>query len=89
MRGMTQSELKANLMRELETEVDRALGARANGRPLTVTEIEDVVLEVRQRMGEKIAASMIEGQGQDREWEAPMSAVTGKRLERKGKKRQH
>ncbi len=47
---MEQSDLKANLMTELEAEIDKLLEARESGKQMTLAGIEDVVLEVRQRL---------------------------------------
>jgi hypothetical protein len=86
MGGMTNDELKAALMKDMEAEIDELVKAHGPSERLTLTEIEDVVLAARQRMGQKLAERMIDMQEQARGAEIPISPVTGKRMHPKGKK---
>lgn len=83
---MTQAELKAALMKDMEVEIEALVQAHEPTERLTLTQIEDVVLTARQRMGQKLAERMIEMQEQARGAEIPISPITGKRMHPKGKK---
>ena len=73
-------------MAELEREIDQVLKAREGGKRLTLTEIEDVVLAARQRLGETITETLVQAQEQDVRTEAPISPASHRPLVRKGKK---
>jgi hypothetical protein len=45
--------LKATLLKDMEGEIDRLVAARSAKEQLTLTEIEEVVLEARQRLGQR------------------------------------
>ena len=83
---MTQAELKAALMKDMEVEIEALVQAHEPTERLTLTQIEDVVLTARQRMGQKLTERMIEMQEQARGAQIPISAITGKRMHPKGKK---
>jgi hypothetical protein len=76
--------LKAELMKEMEAEIDELVKAYEGSGPLTLTQIEDLVLAARQRLGQKMAERMIAQQEQAREAAIPASAASGKRLHPKG-----
>jgi len=80
------NETKARLMAALECEIDEVLKAREGGKRLTLTEIEDVVLVARQRVGEKLTQTLIQAQEQEGRTAAPISPVSQQALVRKGKK---
>jgi hypothetical protein len=84
--GMTNADFKAKLIRDMEGEIDGLLKAREGGKRLTLTEIEDVVLEARQRLGQRMVEGMIEQQESESRAGAPISAISGKRMQQKGKK---
>lgn len=83
---MTNEEMKAALMKALEGSVDELLKAGEGGKGLTLTEIEDMVLVARQEVGQKLTESLINDQQASSEYQTPVSATSGKRLESKGKK---
>lgn len=83
---MTDNDLKATLMAEMEAQIDIMLKAREGGKRLTLTQIEDVVLEARQRLGEKMTEQMVSSQERESVTPTPISPETGKRLQNKGKK---
>lgn len=80
------NETKARLMASLEQEIEEVLKAREGGRRLTLTEMEDVVLAARQRVGEKLTQTLIQAQEQEEQTAAPISSVSQRALVRKGKK---
>jgi len=66
----------------------------ASGRLLTLHEMEERVLEIRQRVGEhplegvsRVIKELLEYQASKLPEEVPVSAVSGKRLHNKGKKK--
>jgi hypothetical protein len=81
--------LKETLLKDMEGEIDVLVAARSAKEQLTLTEIEEVVLEARQRLGQKLVERLIEMQERAQGAEIPVSAVTGKRLHAKGKKTGH
>ena len=86
MGGMTQDEMKGALMKDMEVEIDELVQAHGPSDKLTLTQIEDIVLEARQRMGQKLVERMIELQEKARGAAIPVSPETGKHLQPKGKK---
>ena len=83
---MTNEELKAEMMAKLGVEVDAILKAREGGNRLTLTQIEDVVLEARQRIGIQLTEGMVVAQEGESDLPAPLNPDSGKRLKNKGKK---
>jgi hypothetical protein len=83
-----QNELKAKILKEVEAELDGMLKwDEATGRVLTLHEMEERVLEIRQRIGERVIKELLEYQASKMKEEAPVSAESGKRLHNKGKKK--
>lgn len=78
--------LKVTLLQDMEVEIDALVEERQASEPLTLTQIEDMVLAARQRLGQKLAERLIEMQEHARDAAMPVSPVTGKRLHPKGKK---
>lgn len=79
--------LKVTLLKDLEGEINALVAVRArSGEQLTLTQIEDIALEARQRLGQKLTERLIEMEERARGAQIPVSAVTGKRLHPKGKK---
>lgn len=85
-----ENELKVALMKDAEAEIDGMLKwDTETGRVLTLQEMEDRLLEIRQRLGERLMERLLEYQTKKEKASAPVSAVSGKRLESKGKKKRN
>lgn len=80
--------MKAKIMKDVEVEIDGMLKwDEATGRILTLHEMEERILEIRQRVGERVIKELLEYQASKLKKETPVSAVSGKRLDNKGKKK--
>jgi uncharacterized protein with PIN domain len=55
----TGEELKAEMMAEMEEEVDRLLDWHERAETPTLAEIEEAVIEVRQRMGQRMTGAVV------------------------------
>ena len=84
---MKATELKADLLKEMEAEIDGMLTACERSGPLNMTQIEDLVLAARQRLGQKLTERMLALQEQARAGETPVSPTTGRPLHPKGQKK--
>jgi methanogenic corrinoid protein MtbC1 len=82
---MEAKQLKAELMKEMEAEIDQLVESYKHSGALTMTQLEDLLLAARQRMGQKLAERLIALQEQ--EVAAPIKQETGKVLRSKGKKK--
>lgn len=87
-RGMEKTDLKSRIMADMEVEVDEIVDWEVAKAAMTLEDIEDILLIVRQRMSEKIAQHLMEERERKRAGAIPESRVTGKRLHPKGKKRE-
>jgi hypothetical protein len=84
---MAQTDFKSELMAEIEAEIDKLVDWDQVTPNMKLTDIEDKLLGVRQRIGELVAKRMIERQEEKRAKAIPESRSSGKRLHPKGKKR--
>lgn len=84
--GMTQANLKNELMAEIEAEVDQLVEWDRVTTDMKLTDIEEVLLAARQRISEKMAKRLIERQEEKRAAAIPENRTSGKRLHPKGKK---
>jgi hypothetical protein len=84
---MTKDEFRAALMAEAEARVNELVEGREDGKPMTLTEMEDLVLDVRGKIGERMLELLIERQEASQIRPTPTSAESGKPMHNKGKKR--
>ena len=81
------AEIKAELMSQFEQWVEEALQAGEN--QLSLTEIEDLGLGVRQQVGQQLISGLAEQQVERGKADLPTCARCGKRLHPKGVKRRY
>ena len=79
-------EMKAGLMAEAEKVIDELLDWHGSTEAPTLTQIEDVVLELRKRMGERMAESVVEDQEAVRPVPGPSCPSCGQEMHYKGMK---
>ena len=77
-------EIKAELMSQFEQWVEKALESGES--PLSLTEIEDLSIEVKQQVGEKLLQGLAEQQLEQDAVEIPSCPTCGKRMHPKGSK---
>lgn len=79
-------QLKAELMEEAEEMIDELLGWHKGTAAPTLTEIEDVVLKLRKRLGERMTEVVVEDQEAVRPVPGPACAKCGREMHYKGMK---
>jgi hypothetical protein len=84
----TNEELKAKMLKAVEGELDKAVAARAGGRVMTISAMEELLLPIRARIGELMLTALVDDQEEqvEAQTQTPMSAVNGRLMKRKGKK---
>ena len=83
--GKTKAEIRAALMEAMEAEVDRLLRWEDKTERVRMTDIEDQVLAVRQRLSAHLTEVLAQQRAQKADVQAP-STSEGRRLHYKGKK---
>ncbi len=78
--------IKAELMADAEMMVDELLEWDEKNAEPTLTQIEDVILELRKRMSEKMAEALMEKQEQKQPVPGPGCQKCGKEMRYKGQK---
>ena len=78
--------LKAEMMAEAEEIIEELLKWDEKNPKPTLTQIEDIVLELRKRMGERMAEAMIEKQENKRPVPGPRCGECGGEMRYKGQK---
>ena len=86
MRKKQRSEAKGTLMKEAESIIDDLLSWEAEVEKPNLSQIEEVVLELRERLGRKMAESVIAGQEEVGPVPGPMCEECGAEMRYKGQK---
>ena len=85
----TKKQLKAELMSEAEGLIDEMLVWDEKNPKPTLTQIENIVLELRKRMSERMAQALIEQQENKRPVPGPQCSECGAEMRYKGQKGSH
>ena len=85
MKGKSER-LKAELMAEAEAAIDELLGWHEDTTGPTLTEIEEVVLKLRKRLGERMTKVVVEDQEAVRPVPGPGCNTCGREMHYKGMK---
>lgn len=81
-----EKKIKKELMTEAEIMIDELLEWDEKNNAPTMTEIEDIVLELRKRMSEKMAQALVGNQEQKQPVPGPTCSKCGKEMRNKGQK---
>ena len=83
----TRAERRAELLRQTEVLLDELLDWEEQNEQPTLTQIEDMVLKLRQRMGEQMAQSVLEAQAAQAPVPGPACPECGREMHAKSRKR--
>ncbi len=81
-----EKKIKKELMTEAAIMIDELLEWDKKNNAPTMTEIEDIVLELRKRMSEKMAQALVRNQEQKQPVPGPVCSKCGKEMRYKGQK---
>jgi hypothetical protein len=79
-------ELRAELLAEAEAVIDELLDWHEGAKAPTLEAIEDVILDLRQKLGERMAQAVVEDQEAVRPVPGPACASCGREMHYKGMK---
>jgi uncharacterized protein with PIN domain len=85
MRG-TREQMKAQLRAEADALIDQLLDRHEATAPPSLMQIEDWVLELRERLGQRMAETLIEAQDASQLVEVPVCPHCGERMRYKDQK---
>ena len=80
------SDLKTELMSEAEGIIDELVAWTADTPAPNLTQIEDIVLKLRQRLSERMALAVIDSQGSVRPVPGPSCSTCGREMHYKDRK---
>jgi len=82
----TRAEMKADLTKQAEEVIDELLDWTEDTAAPTLTQIEDIVLKLRQRLSERMAQAAIEAQASVRPVPGPQCPTCGREMHCKDQK---
>jgi hypothetical protein len=83
----TRAELKAELMTQADLLIDELLDWNEDAAQPSLTQIEEVILELRKRLGERMALAVIQAQEAQRPVPGPACPVCQREMHYKGTRR--